>query len=269
MLALNFASPVVAQNGGYFISRGIGRHPRRIIDSYELIYVDKGSRALREQNEEFVLSEGETLVLQPGQLHEGITDYDPTLRFYWLHFELAQPTTPGSESFVVRRRTAVTEPERFVALLRLFLGEQEDGAPPETLGLLVLLMLQKLSRHKEESGTAGRGVALAYRAKQEIGIGFGNELSASSIAERLRCNADYLGRVFRQAFGINITEAIHRQRVTAAERMLLRNDSTIAVIAQLCGFKDSAYMRRIFIRKVGMTPAAYRRLYCKEHVNVE
>jgi AraC-like DNA-binding protein len=269
MLALKFASPIVAQNGGYFISRGVGRHPRRVIDSYELIYVDKGSLALREQDEDFVLGAGETLLLQPGQLHEGITDYDPALRFYWLHFELEQITAPEGESFVVRRRTAVTEPERFVALLRLFLGEQEDGAPPETLGLLVLLMLQRLSRHQEKTGTAGRGMALAYRARQQIGIRFGDELGASSLAELLRCNADYLGRVFRQAFGVTITEAIHRQRITAAERLLLRNDSSIAVIAQRCGFKDSAYMRRLFIRKVGMTPAVYRKLYCKEHVNFE
>lgn len=31
--------PVLAANGGLFVSRGIGTHPQRVIDSFELIYV--------------------------------------------------------------------------------------------------------------------------------------------------------------------------------------------------------------------------------------
>ncbi len=268
MLQLDFASPLRVQNGGHFISRGVGRHPRRILDSYELIYVDRGVLGLREEDEEFVLGAGEVLLLQPGRLHEGLGDFDPELSFYWLHFELSGGAAE-SRSLQVPQRSQVQAPERFVALLRLFLAEQEDGAPATALELLLLALLERLARSPETSTAPGAGVALAYRARQLIGIRFGESLSAATLARALRCNPDYLGRVFRQTFDITLTEAIHRQRITAAERLLLSAELPLARIAERCGFGDSAYFRRLFRRQWGMTPAAYRRLYCKEHINSE
>ncbi|KTT43687.1 hypothetical protein SB11R_22985, partial [Pseudomonas oryzihabitans] len=111
MLQLNFTSPLRVQNGGHFISRGVGRHPRRILESYELIYVDRGVLSLREEDAEFVLGAGEALLLQPGRLHEGLGDFDPELSFYWLHFELAAAPTTG-EPLAVPQRSQVQAPER-------------------------------------------------------------------------------------------------------------------------------------------------------------
>ncbi|MDT3719084.1 AraC family transcriptional regulator [Pseudomonas oryzihabitans] len=266
MLQLSFTSPLRVQNGGHFISRGVGRHPRRILDSYELIYVDRGVLGLREEEAEFVLAAGEALLLQPGRLHEGLGDFDPELSFYWLHFELAAEPLSGN-GLTVPQRSQVQAPERFVALLRLFLAEQEDGAPAAALELLLLALLERLARSPLASAAQGAGVALAYRARQLIRTRFGEALGAATLASALRCNPDYLGRVFRQTFGITLTEAIHRQRITAAERLLLNAELPLAGIAERCGFGDSAYFRRLFRRQRGMTPAAYRRLYCKEHIN--
>lgn len=270
MLQLNFTSPLRVQNGGHFISRGVGRHPRRILASYELIYVDRGVLALREEATDFVLGVGESLLLQPGRLHEGVGDFDPDLSFYWLHFELAVSPDDGSRSsrvVAVPQRSRVQAPERFVALMRLFLAEQEDAAPAEALELLLLALLERLARSPLASAAQGAGVALAYRARQLIGTRFSEALSAATMASALRCNPDYLGRVFRQTFGITLTEAIHRQRITSAERLLLNAQLPLSRIAEQCGFGNSAYFRRLFRRECGMTPAAYRRLYSKQHIN--
>lgn len=99
---------------------------------------------------------------------------------------------------------------------------------------------------------------MAYRARQLIGTRFSESLKAATLAGALRCNPDYLGRVFRLTFGITLTETIHRQRIAAAERLLLNNDLPLARIAERCGFDHSGYFRRIFSRQRGMTPVAYR-----------
>lgn len=266
MLQLNFTSPLQVQNGGHFISRGVGRHPRRILESYELVYVDRGVLGLREEGVEFVLGAGEALLLQPGRFHGGLGDFDPDLSFYWLHFELAGAPGTG-EPLAVPQRSQVQAPERFVALLRMFLAEQEDGAPAAALELLLLALLERLARSPVASAAQGAGVALAYRARQLISTRYGDALGTATLASALRCNPDYLGRVFRQTFGITLTEAIHRQRITAAERLLLSAELPLSRIAERCGFGNSAYFRRLFLRQRGMTPAAYRRLFCKGHIN--
>ena len=73
-------------NAGRFVSRGRGRHGTRVIDSYELIYVDAGKLEMFEAGRTFRLSAGEWLLLRPGRRHGGLAAYEPQLVFYWGHF---------------------------------------------------------------------------------------------------------------------------------------------------------------------------------------
>ena len=54
-------------NAGRFVSRGRGRHGTRVIDSYELIYVDAGKLEMFEAGRTFRLSAGEWLLLRRRQ----------------------------------------------------------------------------------------------------------------------------------------------------------------------------------------------------------
>ncbi|MCX2943543.1 helix-turn-helix domain-containing protein [Rahnella perminowiae] len=49
--------------------------------------------------------------------------------------------------------------------------------------------------------------------------------------------------------------------------MLLANTGNVADVARLTGFNDVAYFRRVFRKLLGITPAAYKKLYCREHIN--
>jgi YesN/AraC family two-component response regulator len=79
-------------------------------------------------------------------------------------------------------------------------------------------------------------------------------LSTSHLARALHCNADYLGRVFRRTFHLTLTEAIHRQRVRAAEKLLLNDSASLTEVAARCGFNDVGYFRQIFTKHTGLTP---------------
>ncbi len=50
MLELSIALPIKVQNGGLFISRGVGRHPARKLTSWEIIFVEKGTLTIQEEN---------------------------------------------------------------------------------------------------------------------------------------------------------------------------------------------------------------------------
>ena len=110
-------------------------------------------------------------------------------------------------------------------------------------------------------------MSLAWKARQIISTRFHLPLSTSQLAKELHCNVDYLGRVFRRVFHLTLTEAIHRQRVRAAEKLLLNGAVSLKEVATRCGFNEVGYFRQIFRKHTGLTPAVWKRRYCKEHIN--
>lgn len=269
MLSLSITYPLKVQNGGLFISRGVGTHPTRTLCSWELIYVVSGTLTLQEEDRLFTLNKGESLLLFPDRQHQGVGVFDPKLKFYWLHFDiLAGEQNNPSLKLNLPQHGKMRDEERFLTLFRLFLDEQERHQHSPSLELILLLLLQEITRVSADSLPADApGAALAWRAKQLIATQFHLPVRAAELAQRLHCNVDYLGRVFRQTFGITLTAALHQQRVTAAEKMLLSDTCTLAAIASQCGFADVAYFRRVFRKLRGTTPAAYQKRYCREHIN--
>lgn len=272
MFDLKISLPVSVQNGGLFISRGVGSHPARELDSWELIFVEKGTLTIKEEATTFTVGAGESLLLWPYRKHVGVGNFPEDLKFYWLHFEkhpqISQPGELPASLLSLPQHGKVRDPQYVISLFRQFLNEQEAMRRSAALELILLLIMQQLSVAAGELPiTENSGIALAYKARQLIRTQYHLSLSTSALAAQLHCNADYLGRVYRRAFHLTITEAIHRQRVLSAEKLLLTDSCSLSEVAERCGFQDVGYFRQIFRKAVGLTPAAWKRRYCKEHIN--
>lgn len=166
------------------------------------------------------------------------------------------------------QHSILQDPQYVISLFRQFLAGQENLIRDPSLELLLLLILQQVSTPATEATATGhQDMALAWRAQQLIRTQFHLGISTSQLARQLHCNGDYLGRIYRRAFGITITGAIHRQRVLSAEKLLLTDSCSLSDVAAQCGFHDVAYFRQVFRKQMGLTPAAWRRRYCREHIN--
>ncbi|WP_064555670.1 AraC family transcriptional regulator [Buttiauxella noackiae] len=272
MLDLKVSLPISVQNGGLFISRGVGSHPQRKLDSWEMIFVEKGTLTIREDDTLFSVKAGESLLLWPHRKHVGVGTFPADLKFYWLHFEVNSQYCTKSDlraSLIsLPQHGKVLNPQYVISLFRQFLSEQEAIPRSSALELISLLIMQQLSVAVNDNPQPDNsGVALAYKAQQLIRTQFHLPISTSMLARQLYCNADYLGRVYRQTFQLTITEAIHRQRVLSAEKMLITDSCTLSEVAERCGFQDVGYFRKVFRKAMGLTPVAWKRRYCKVHIN--
>ncbi|WP_416412045.1 helix-turn-helix domain-containing protein [Pantoea sp. App145] len=271
MFELSIAFPIQVQNGGLFISRGVGSHPARTLSSWEVIFVERGELLIREEDRLFSVQAGESLLLRPGYRHVGEGTFPPDLKFYWLHFEWlkgARETGLHQALLTLPQHTRVGDPQYVIALFRQFLSEQENIHRSIALECILLLILQQIAAPgPQESADDSPGIALAWKAHQIIRSRFHLPLSTAVLAKELHCNADYLGRVYRRTFRLTLTEAIHRQRVLAAEKLLISNSLSLTEVARQCGFSDTSYFRQIFRKHTGLTPAGWKQRYCKEHIN--
>ncbi|WAC64719.1 helix-turn-helix domain-containing protein [Pseudoxanthomonas sp. SL93] len=80
-------------------------------------------------------------------------------------------------------------------------------------------------------------------------------LQASGLAERT------FTRRFQQATGLSPIEYVHTLRLEEAKQQLESADAPVEAIAQSVGYEDAAYFSRLFKRKVGLSPAQYRRRF--------
>lgn len=281
-LQIQMACPVKAQNAGLFISRGGAKHPTRIIDSHELVFVIQGELEFWEDEQHFNLTAGQTLHLWPGRKHGSSKPMPPDLKFYWIHFEIEAGRGAGYPRYnapltltpliSVPQITHLSHPETLERLFRIFLNEQESGTlRPLSADLLTTLMLIEVAQQsldKSESAAESEDAnVVATWAHTYIRMNFDRTITASKVAEALGYNVDYLGRIYRQTFNITLTEAIQRRRIDKACEYLLNSNLTVSQIASKCAFSDPDYFRRIFKRYMQITPSDYRDENSSLHIN--
>jgi AraC-like DNA-binding protein len=267
-LRLSEASKFEACNAGLFVSPAHGIHSERVIDSYELILVRTGTLVLAEETTVFALEQGDTLILWPGRVHRGVAPYASNTSFYWLHFYLKLPD-PAEEGASIPQHCRLPEPLRLMELFHRFLDDQERRRLDKSYGsTLVKLMLFEIALQNSPQFSAEMGSQnLAIQAQTLITRNFREPLSTSLIARKLHRNPDYLGRVYRQTYGCNLTEGIHRARMKHAKNLLLLTSMNVDEIAVACGYEDSDYFRKVFRRFFDMQPRRFRMLHVKQHLN--
>jgi transcriptional regulator GlxA family with amidase domain len=74
-------------------------------------------------------------------------------------------------------------------------------------------------------------------------------------------NARTFARRFREATGYQPMDYVHAIRVEESKQLLETDSSSIEEIGHLVGYEDPGSFRRLFKRKAGLTPAAYRRKF--------
>ncbi len=275
-LSFAFDMPLVPENAGRFVSRGEGRHPERILDSFEAIFVVSGLLGISEEGRGYSVPAGEYLVLSPGRRHWGTEDYGPELEFYWMHFRMKKNAGPGFVStgsgipiigFPVSGR--VGNPDRLVELFRWFLDEQEKFGPgAEGMWMPCLAIISFMARGEGSRPPDDRTLPLfARQARLVVARRFTEATSTRLIAADLGCNPDYLGRIYKKSFGVALMDDLHGQRIRLAKSLLMDGNLNINEVAFRCGYTDIVHFRRMFRRFEGTTPKTWRALNSRMHLN--
>ncbi len=82
--------------------------------------------------------------------------------------------------------------------------------------------------------------------------------TVDQLADVAGMSARNFARIFVQETGITPHEFIERARVDLARSLLETTEAPLKVIAYDCGFSSAELMRRVFVRRLGVSPADYR-----------
>ena len=77
-------------------------------------------------------------------------------------------------------------------------------------------------------------------------------------AEQLHFSSGYLSDLLKKSTGKTAQELLHYHLIEKAKHLLLSSEATVAEISYQLGFEYPAYFSRVFKKKTGRTPGAYR-----------
>jgi transcriptional regulator GlxA family with amidase domain len=87
----------------------------------------------------------------------------------------------------------------------------------------------------------------------------GDKLSVATLASWCGMSPRHFARCFRDEMGVTPARYVESVRLEAACQALGSTDAALEKVATLCGFGSAETLRRVFMRRLGVSPAVYRR----------
>jgi transcriptional regulator GlxA family with amidase domain len=84
------------------------------------------------------------------------------------------------------------------------------------------------------------------------------EHTLPSIAEKMQMSERHLSRIFKQECGMTLMTFVNDARIDAVRRHLESTDISLTEIARRCGFSNASTLRRVFAKRLGISPVDYR-----------
>lgn len=121
--------------------------------------------------------------------------------------------------------------------------------------------LQEMLRGRE---TAADSYKLIYSMKQYIKENLDDpDFSLGALAKAYYMNSSYLSRFFKEKVKSSFVEYLTEQRIDKAKQLLQYGNFKIYEVGEKVGIYNANYFGILFKKKVGVTPAEYRKQYEK------
>ena len=139
---------------------------------------------------------------------------------------------------------------------------------PEKMPDLISDAFYILSRIMKGDKKRSRPDSVAAEVRALIDAGFSDpELNVERIADQLNRHRVSVARVFKEQFGITVSDYLHRCRCKEAVRLIQETDTPLTEVPLLCGFSSVHYMSRVIRQLTGSPPGALRKS-AREHLKI-
>ncbi|NJQ06145.1 helix-turn-helix domain-containing protein [Streptomyces lonarensis] len=108
------------------------------------------------------------------------------------------------------------------------------------------------------AGRAGHAAAPVRAAVVYLESNYAHRVTRWQVARSAGVTEDHLGRLFHRELGLTLWDYLTRLRVRHARRLLRQSDDSVPAVGRAVGFHDRAHFTRVFRRRTGVSPHAYR-----------
>lgn len=275
---------------GYYEIRVLRFHltsfpPGRVIDfhnhaEYEFHFIPRGKGTVILGEQIYPLSENMLYLTGPGLLHYQESDMKEPMDELCLHVDIVKKQRENVDPWEAAEAEECIEKLQTLPMfpapdshhaMQCFLEAYElcdsklTGFYTSIKHLVISILLKTVRAYVREGirAEAPRRDMTAYRYQYAVQFMEANHsypITLDTVAEKLNISARQLQRVFSEAspegtFG----RELEKIRLQAVCRKLEDGTQTVEQIALSAGFSNATYLHNVFRKRLGMTPAAYRK----------
>lgn len=270
----------------YYITTGFStlypgeQHPsRRNIGIFDLLWVVKGTLYIGEEDRQWEVTEGQTLLLLPDRYHYAVKPCETETVFYWNHFDFkgswlqttdnaASPAYPVQHAwanpYTIRIRQYASPPELTLAEchLRKMLASSDQHRSATFWNEQQLFMeLLRLLEEGYSGSSISPALKLAEKAEAYLRQHYQADVTNESLAEALHYHSNYVVRCMKEIYHCTPMEYLHEYRLEQAKMLLIKTDWPVGQIAERVGFGYAPYFSNCFKQYAGISPLRFRKQF--------
>ena len=244
----------------------------------EAIHIIRGGGTFQVEDQHYMLSDNDSLLISPYQMHQGRTvDHSQGMvKIISVTFnnEVVGRIYPFADRFLFSLSAphANAEDRKNLDQLMIRIGslhEQQETASAFLLNAALFQLLHLLYTRftigvrRPESIRSGRNITrqiLGYLANHHT-----ENLTERTVAAYFGYSREHFSRLFRKTTGSTFKSYLTKLRLDEARTNMDRSNGPITDIAADAGFPSLTSFTRAFTREYGITPRQYRR----EHLQID
>ncbi|MFZ4451411.1 helix-turn-helix domain-containing protein [Salibacterium aidingense] len=257
----------------------------------ELVFVVKGEADHIFEGESYTVCAGDVFIINPGEVHTyKITSsasleivnclflstliddiwlrelgFSEAMDYFYIH-----PFLNKKERFYHCLNLRGEEAEDIYAQFKRMIDEYEEKKKGYSTVIRfqlmqILIQLSRIYRRQVEPPAKKREPnperkMLVQRIWGYLERHYDQKVTLSGLAELFNISSRHLNRIFKEATGQTVIEAVHQIRIKRARYLLSQTSEKIIWIAMEVGYEDPAFFTRLFSRQLGCSPGKYRKL---------
>ena len=224
--------------------------PRHHIQRFVIHYTLEGKGSYLVDDRAHSLEPGDLFLSRPGCVTSYLSDPETPLRYIWVSFNC------GTAFSGLLNRDILHAPWAGEIFEKILAAGPEPGAEWEISGLLLQFFarLQNL-----EPDVFRKDEDYITRALTYIHANYSEELRVSELAEELGLSRSYFCRLFKSRTSMSPQAYLVSYRLDMAAKEMVEQGISQKEAALRAGYGDVCSFSRMFRKKYGVSPGAYRR----------
>ena len=229
---------------------------------YHYLQSEKGCGKIEIQKKEYILNEGEGVLIAPFISHSYEALTDNWLTMFATFTGIVESSIP---QMLGNRGIIFISKEKAVPISDLIFDMINRYENPSINAKEFSIDSYRLLMNFVDDAYAYKNNPLYQKyvepVEKEIIMHYNEELTVQYLSNLVYVSPQYLSRLFKQFFGCSVYKYLTNYRINKSkEYLLIEPKIEIQHIAQLVGFFDTSHFIAMFKKNTGITPLDFRKL---------